>query len=516
MANTPIPTQVDYTSRDYASLRDDMIARVKESVPEWSAADPSDFGVALVEAFAYLGDLMSYYIDRAANESTLSTATRRATVVALARDLGYEPSGFDPATVRVTLTNNEPEPFVIPKSTLLSANIETSDFLRNIPFETNDDIEVPANGVASVTCTQGETRSGFGYGEALGVSRGEPSQVFEVLDANVVKESVQVYVYDGVNYFPWQRVEHLSDYSPLSRVYRVRDFGNATYVEFGDGISGLIPPSSHVLYAEYRVVDGLKGNVPAGTVTEITSIPGLTDSEVAVLVGSLTVTNDSPATGGTDPEELESIRKNATQVYRTFRRAVTLEDYQNIALSVPTCGKSNASSSVPGNVIVAVAPYRNTGSAEERPGFQYNAATSAWEETEELIGLKAAVLSEIERSALAGSTTTVISPVYTYIDIEIAVDALPSVRQADAETIVKQAITERLDYARVGFGSRILLNDLIAVVSSLGISETATVTVLKKKAVASGAANLEAADDEILLLLEEDLVITVTGGAEAA
>lgn len=516
MANTPLPVQVDYTSRDYASLREDMIARVRDRVPEWNSSDPSDFGVALVEAFAYMGDLMSYYIDRAANESSLATATRRANVIALARDLGYEASGFIPATVSVTFSNTAGSGVTIPKGTVVTAEIETADVLRNIPFETDEDVTVPSNGVATVTCTQGETRIGNGYGETLGTSFGVPSQVFEIPDRNVVKSSVQVYVFDGVNYFPWQQVEHLSDYSPLSRVYRVRDYGNVTFVEFGDGVSGLIPPNTHVVVAEYRVVDGLEGNVPAGTITEVTSVPGLTDNEVAVLVGTLTVFNDVAATGGADPEELESIRSNAAQVYRSFGRAVTLEDYQNIALSIQECGKASAASSTPGSVIVAVAPYRNTGTAEERPGYEYDAGSSSWVQTTELVSLKEAVSAQLARSALAGTSVTVVSPVYTYIDISVDVIALPSVRQADAEVIIKQAITERLDYARVGFGSRILLNDLIAVISSLGVAESSAVTVLKTKGTASGATNLDAADDEILLLLEEDLIVNVTGGAEAA
>ena len=45
-----IPISVDYTSKDYYVLRDELIARVQDRIPEWTASDPSDFGVALVEA----------------------------------------------------------------------------------------------------------------------------------------------------------------------------------------------------------------------------------------------------------------------------------------------------------------------------------------------------------------------------------------------------------------------------------------------------------------------------------
>jgi hypothetical protein len=78
MSITPvsnIPVSVDYTGRDYYSLREALIARIQDRIPEWTASDPADFGVALVEAFAYLGDMVSYYIDRTANESFIKTFT---------------------------------------------------------------------------------------------------------------------------------------------------------------------------------------------------------------------------------------------------------------------------------------------------------------------------------------------------------------------------------------------------------------------------------------------------------
>jgi hypothetical protein len=58
-----IPVTVDYTNRDYYAIRDELITRIKARVPEWSGNDNADFGLALVEAFAYMGDIANYYID---------------------------------------------------------------------------------------------------------------------------------------------------------------------------------------------------------------------------------------------------------------------------------------------------------------------------------------------------------------------------------------------------------------------------------------------------------------------
>jgi hypothetical protein len=100
------PISVDYTGRDYYALREALIERIKGRVPSWQGNDENDFGVALAEAFAYMGDLINYYIDRIANESYIQTATQRQSIINLAEMLGYKASGYSAATVDVTFTSN--------------------------------------------------------------------------------------------------------------------------------------------------------------------------------------------------------------------------------------------------------------------------------------------------------------------------------------------------------------------------------------------------------------------------
>jgi len=72
--------QIDYTSRDFAALKADLISLIKERTgTAWDPTDYSDLGHVLVESFAYMGDIMSHYLDRIANETTLDTAIQRST-----------------------------------------------------------------------------------------------------------------------------------------------------------------------------------------------------------------------------------------------------------------------------------------------------------------------------------------------------------------------------------------------------------------------------------------------------
>ena len=52
--------QIDYTSRDYAALKADLISLVNTRTGyAWDASDPNDLGSVLIETFAYMGDIMS-------------------------------------------------------------------------------------------------------------------------------------------------------------------------------------------------------------------------------------------------------------------------------------------------------------------------------------------------------------------------------------------------------------------------------------------------------------------------
>jgi hypothetical protein len=114
--NINAPISVDYTNRDYYSLREQLITRVNSQIQEWTGQDPADFGLAMVESFAYVGDIVAYYIDRIANEGFLLTATQRQSLLDLAAIYGYTPSGFKNSFVTVKFINSSASNVVIPRA----------------------------------------------------------------------------------------------------------------------------------------------------------------------------------------------------------------------------------------------------------------------------------------------------------------------------------------------------------------------------------------------------------------
>ncbi|NIS33580.1 MAG: hypothetical protein GWO04_28065, partial [Actinobacteria bacterium] len=59
---------IDYMARDYESLLRSMEALIPYKLPEWTDhRSGADFGRVLLELFAHMGDILSYYQDRVAN-----------------------------------------------------------------------------------------------------------------------------------------------------------------------------------------------------------------------------------------------------------------------------------------------------------------------------------------------------------------------------------------------------------------------------------------------------------------
>ena len=90
LKNTPIK----YTSRDFDSIKKDIVAHAKRYYPDsWKDFSKSSINALLVDSVAYIGDVLSYYIDYQVNESFLDTALEFNNIRKHARALGYKFAG---------------------------------------------------------------------------------------------------------------------------------------------------------------------------------------------------------------------------------------------------------------------------------------------------------------------------------------------------------------------------------------------------------------------------------------
>ena len=92
IANRPGLSAIAYRVGTYASFRQSLLARLSDGrwpvLRRLRTRDQDDFSVALLDAWAVVGDILSFYQERIANESYLSTATERRSILEQARLLG--------------------------------------------------------------------------------------------------------------------------------------------------------------------------------------------------------------------------------------------------------------------------------------------------------------------------------------------------------------------------------------------------------------------------------------------
>ena len=245
--------QVDYTSRDYASIREDLINLIPLYAPDWVSRDPADFGIILLEMFSYMGDLLNYYVDRASNEAFLSTASQRDSILKIASVLGYTPTDSIPATVTLTFSNSTGASIVVPANTQVATTTVVNGVNTHIIFETDSAITVSTGASTNVAATEGETITD----EIVGNSDGTSDQEFLLADSPVISDSISVTVNDTV----YTSVPYIIDAGGTDAVfYSKTDAEDITSIIFGDGVSGRIPPANAQILATYRVGGGVKGN----------------------------------------------------------------------------------------------------------------------------------------------------------------------------------------------------------------------------------------------------------------
>ena len=471
---SPFPP-VDYLSRDYAAIREDLIAGIPSRIPEWTSRDSSDFGIALIELFAYMGDGLHYYIDRMASESFLATATQRRSVLDFARLLDYRPGGNQAATVELVLANSLAAPAVVPAGTRVSTAPTASGQI--VYFETQVEVTVPANVQITVEAIEGVTVSL----EEVGTSTGVFDQDFLLRESPVIEGSVTVSVSEAGGAI-WAFYAHLLDAAPSDPAYTLlTDERGRTHVVFGDDVNGKVPAPGAPVRARYRVGGGLIGNVGPGQITRI----------VSTVPAGVTVTNQTSATGGSDAETLEEIKRNAPRSLYTLGRAVTVDDYATLAVQVGPVGQAQVISTHPRVVTIYVVP---------RAGGPLTAE------------LHDEVQAYLEPRKQAGTTVVVLGPDYVATNIQISIDVQARyVRQRVQQSALK-LLRELLALDAVILGDRITLGDIYSYISAIDGVASVKVDVLERDGIDPEPTSADAVFRDHEVPVEGDVSVVAYGG----
>jgi Baseplate J-like protein len=237
----------------------------------------------------------------------------------------------------------------------------------------------------------------------------------------------------------------------------------SAHLRFGDDTNGRRPESGTMFTASYRIGSGTAGNVGAGSLIHLAADPRIQSC-----------INPLPATGGTDPETADQIRRRAPQAFMTQERAITMADYAAIA-------ERNS------QVDEAVATLRWTGSwytvfVTAEPKCTSNLTAS----------LRKALTRSVNRYRLAGQDIQLKSPEYLSLEIELTVCVNPGYFRSQVEEALLEVLGSKVlrngqkgvfhpDYFT--FGQTVYLSRLYAAARKVAGVDSITATIFEPQGI---------------------------------
>lgn len=321
---------VGYVTRSYSQIKNSLLQRLGQLVPEVTDHSESNILVIIISMFAGTAEMLNYYIDNMAREAFITTARRFSSVVKHTRLIDYRIKAAIPASVdiQIRFLDNEEEPlpvdvaFIIPAGTIFSTD-------NNIKFILLEDYNVEVGDtIINLVCQQKELTENVDLGQTTGVE----NEVFSLGDQYVHNS-----IYLTINGTPWERQETLGRSEPSDTHYIIEvTTDRLAYVRFGDDFNGAIPEPGLIVLASYYNTLGTGGNVDANTIKTSTFDFGATGATI----DNPQITNPLPATGGTGYESRDRIVRSAPLSLRTLDRAVTRQDYIDITKLAPGVDKA--------------------------------------------------------------------------------------------------------------------------------------------------------------------------------
>lgn len=158
MPKDPRNLVINYTSRDFASIKQDLVNYAKRYYPDtFKDFNEASFGALMLDTVAYVGDILSFYLDYNVNETFLDSATEFNNITRLGRQFGYKFAPFRSSSGLVTFyilvpansTGTGPNKKYMPileRGSILSSTAGNQFILvENVDFADSDNEVVTAN-----------------------------------------------------------------------------------------------------------------------------------------------------------------------------------------------------------------------------------------------------------------------------------------------------------------------------------------------------------------------------------
>jgi hypothetical protein len=418
MANKKITT----TDLDFDQIKTNL----KEFLSGQTEFQDYDFegsGMAvMLDILAYNTHYNALYNNLAVNESFLDSASKRSSVVSLAKNLGYIPksAASAKAVVDVIVRNTSTTPITItlPKYSQFNTQIDGTTYT----FYNMGDVTTTISGgtytFANLDLHQGTPLS-FKY-EVTSSSK------FIIPNADVDLSTLSVRVQDSAGSAVFQsftRADGIVSVTSTSNVYYVKEIEGQLYeIYFGDGTIGKKLENGNIVNLEYMVTDKEVCNGARLFSYQGSSLNG----------GTVSVETRAVASGGSEPEDIETIRFNAPKLFAAQNRAVTIEDYKTLietnfsnAASINVWGGEDHDVPTYGKVFITIKPKTSLKLSESEKGI---------------------VKSLLKTKNVVSIVPEILDPEYTYIEVNTSIYYNPRLTNRTASQIQSLVIDTVKEY----------------------------------------------------------------------
>jgi hypothetical protein len=333
-----------YAAFDAISLRNLIIERLND---QGIVTDQNFIGsnlASIIDIISFSYNTLLFYLNKTSNESLFSEAQIAENVNNIVKLLNYKPIGIQTSTLsfQMFVSNLERGVYTIPRYTSFVANNVYFSFNEDITFDiTETSLSELIEDVSNEKLLYQGSYNAFPSYTAIG----DPNElVYTPISVPLDHFCIDVYVYEkGLNKW-FQYTEVPSNYGQkTNRVYEKRLTGDKIYeFKFGDGIhgrqlnagdivavyglqssqeNGIIGPSNNfkgILYRETRFEEILK-DVNEEKYNYVTN---------SILTNNIQIINNVGSTSNKAAENVDSIKSNASNLFRMQNRLLTKEDFE--------------------------------------------------------------------------------------------------------------------------------------------------------------------------------------------
>ena len=126
-----VKRDLKYVNRDFTSLRNSLIDYTKTYFPNtYNDFTPASPGMMFIEMAAYVGDVLSFYVDNQFQETFMQYARQTQNLYDLAYMMGYKPKATTAATVELDIYQQ------VPATTSASVEVPDYSYALQIPENT--------------------------------------------------------------------------------------------------------------------------------------------------------------------------------------------------------------------------------------------------------------------------------------------------------------------------------------------------------------------------------------------